>query len=148
MNVKARTRHEDKIALRLCYVGSARCEIRFQARIVVRYHMKAVVCNRCEFRSVDDSILSGNGGPLITAGCPGGEFGIAVMGDRFGVEHIEAGSAARDVNALTRVRDGDVMQFVVLTILEVSRFIVAVPYGAEVREAAIGEQSCRVGSLV
>ncbi len=59
---------------------------------------------------------------------PGGQFGILMMRDRLGIEHVEAGGGARYVHSLAIVEHRCRMQPILFVVLKIAR--------------AAGESSC------
>src|SRR6185503_15365323 len=140
MHIESRARHQDQIPLRLSDIRCVRRKVCLQAWIVVHDHVQAVVRDGAEFRSIDDSVSLGDRRSLIASAGSGCEFCVAMMSDGFGVEHIKAGCASGDIDTFAIVGNRQGMQFIVLSILEISCFAIAISHAAEIRESTIPKE--------
>ena len=74
-----------------------------------------------KLRRIDHAVGRHDRRALVAAGRAGGQLGVLVMRDRFGIEHVEARRRARHIDPLSVVGDRQRMKPVLLLVLEISR---------------------------
>lgn len=100
VDIETRASLQRQVPLQFCFRGRRRGEVCRKPRVIIDHHVHTVMGQVGKLARVEAGGAGHHRGMQVAAGLAGGQIGICVMGDGFGVQHIETQRRTCDVAPL------------------------------------------------